>query len=157
MTIIKLLEFEEGIRARPYLCPNGYPTVGIGKKLGDKCSEQELKERYSFYLPEPVARQWLLRDVQDLTDRLSNHPEIGIAFNSQNNARKAILLSMGYQMGVSGLAKFKNFLSSMRARDYDGAVVHMLDSKWARSDSTERAKRHASQILGGEWLEVYRG
>ena len=36
MNISKMLEIEEGYRSEPYLCSEGYPTVGIGWRIGDK-------------------------------------------------------------------------------------------------------------------------
>jgi len=42
MTIRKLLEFEEGLKLKPYKCPAGKLTIGIGRNLEDRgITEQE--------------------------------------------------------------------------------------------------------------------
>ncbi len=51
-----------------------------------------------------------------------------------------ILYHMAYQMGVSGLLKFKNMIKCLQEKDYIGASKEMLDSKWAKQ-TPNRAKR----------------
>ncbi len=36
MNLLDVLQFEEGFRAKAYHCSEGYPTIGIGTKLGPK-------------------------------------------------------------------------------------------------------------------------
>ena len=62
---------------------------------------------------------------------------------------KTVLVCMAYQMGTRGLYKFRNMWASIGQQDYDSAAVHMLDSKWARSDSPSRALRMAEMMANG--------
>ena len=32
----KIIFFEEGFRAKPYYCSENFPTIGIGRRIGDK-------------------------------------------------------------------------------------------------------------------------
>ena len=34
--ITSLLQYEEGFREKPYVCSEGYPTVGTGIRIGPK-------------------------------------------------------------------------------------------------------------------------
>jgi len=55
-----------------------------------------------------------------------------------NPTRTGVLVEMVFQMGVAGVAEFKNFLAAIRSRDWDTAANEMLDSKWAKQ-TPERA------------------
>ena len=55
---------------------------------------------------------------------------------------------MCYQMGVSGVSKFKKTLLYLENREFRMASIEMLDSKWAKSDSPQRAKRLSDIIKG---------
>ena len=68
--------------------------------------------------------------------------------------RQAVLVDMAYQMGGTGLAKFKNMLSAIRTADWSAAHDALLDSAVARSQAPEREERNAEMLLTGEWPEV---
>ena len=61
---------------------------------------------------------------------------------------------MAYQMGVTGLSKFKNMLTAVELGDFDEAANQALDSRWARQ-TPERATRHAEMLRVGEILPYY--
>ena len=96
-----LLEKEEGFRAKPYLCSEGYPTVGYGQRIGAK------------------------------------------------NQPLSVLISMAYQLGVDGLAEFKNMLAAIKDERWQEAETHALDSLWAKQ-TPARAKRHARVLATGK-------
>ena len=50
-----------------------------------------------------------------------------------------MIYEMCYQMGVSGFSKFKKTIQYLSDKNYDKASREMLDSKWARRDSPNRA------------------
>ena len=47
---------------------------------------------------------------------------------------------MVYQMGLSAFSKFKKTIYLLETEQYKDAAEEMLDSKWARKDSPNRAK-----------------
>ena len=47
---------------------------------------------------------------------------------------------MIYQIGFSGVRKFKKTIRYIKEDNFSLAAEEMLDSKWARSDSPNRAK-----------------
>jgi lysozyme len=144
---VKLLLAEEDFRSKPYLCSQGYPTVGVGQRIGPKGAGLEL---YQFTLPKAVAIAWLEANVSSIIEQLSQHPEITAAFANCNLARQTVLVSMAYQMGVSGLAGFEQTLSSLAGGLWFDAKLHALDSHWARIQSRNRALRHAMTLATGE-------
>ena len=56
----------------------------------------------------------------------------------EDNA-KEVLCEMIYQMGFSGVSKFKNMIKALQNRDYKLASIEMLDSRWAKQ-TPNRAK-----------------
>lgn len=62
---------------------------------------------------------------------------------------------MCFQMGVAGVAGFKNTLTFVKNKEWDRAYNGCLNSKWAREDSPNRAKRVATVLRDGT-LEEYR-
>ena len=71
--------------------------------------------------------------------------------SAMDSVRFGVLMNMCYQMGIDGLAKFKQALAAMQAENWPEASVQMLDSTWAKVQSPARAQRLATQIVTGEW------
>jgi len=66
--------------------------------------------------------------------------------NSLPRVAKGILQEMVYQMGLTGVRGFKNTLTLLEKGEFDKAADGMLDSKWAKKDSPERAKILAEEM-----------
>lgn len=150
--IIQILNFEEGFREKPYIDTEGYPTVGTGFKIGPKGAPMS---HYQFTLPKEASDAWLLSFVDKTARQMLDNKAIFFAMNQCNDARQDVLLSMAYQMGVAGLAAFKNTLSMVVAGNFTGAAAGMLNSKWA-AQTPKRAKRHAEVMRTGTY-DVYAG
>ena len=149
--ITSLLQYEEGFREKPYLCSEGYPTVGTGIRIGPKGAALS---NYQFTVPREVDAVWLQYKLNEcMRDMLSNE-RISKAINVLDEARTAVLVSMAYQMGVAGLAQFKNTLYLVETKQFEEAAKAMLDSKWARQ-TPNRARRHAEQMRSGLWCPEY--
>lgn len=151
--IFKLLEREEGWSSKPYLCSEGYPTIGFGFRIGPKDAPLKL---YRLKISRALGVAWLAEEVQRTMDDMQKHPEIVAAMASCNDARKAILISMAYQMGADGLAKFDNTLKAVAEQHWSDAQAGMTASLWGRKQSPNRANRHALQMLRGQWLTDYK-
>lgn len=150
-TIVDVIHFEEGWRSKPYLCSEGYPTVGYGFKIGPKGADIGM---YQFTLPLDAGGLWLMSLIdQKLADMMRDNG-ISSALDACCDARKAVLVSMAYQMGVAGLAGFKNTLKAISEKRWTDAANGMLDSLWAKQ-TPGRAKRHAEQMRSGVWAKEY--
>ncbi|MGL4516793.1 MAG: glycoside hydrolase family protein [Shewanella sp.] len=150
-TIAKLLKYEEGYRAKPYYCSENYPTIGIGLRIGPKGAPLS---QYEMDMPVQVAECWLQCYVDNLMADMYATPTIKAAMHACDSARVAVLVSMGYQLGVKGLAGFKNTLKAVAEKRWDDAAKGMLDSKWAKQ-TPARAQRHAEQMRTGVWFGGY--
>ena len=120
----------EGFRNKVYSCPAGKLTIGYGTNL----EARGLTEGEASYL--------LMNDVMLIEENLKAHHLI-----FENVKINAVLIDMAYQMGVSGLLKFKNMLASIRSGDYQDAAEHLLDSNYAKQ-TPSRAEANATVLRG---------
>lgn len=150
--IIQILNFEEGFREKPYIDTEGYPTVGTGFKIGPKGAPLS---HYQFTLPKEVSDAWLISFLNKTIDKMNDNESILLAGEACSQPRNDILISMAYQMGVAGLAGFKNTLAMIARGDFGGAAAGMLNSKWAKQ-TPARAKRHAEVMRTGTY-DAYNG
>lgn len=124
--VAHILMQEEGLRLEPYRCPAGKLTIGFGHNLDDRPITMETAK---YMLFEDVFVDTEL--VEDLVGDLSDLPQVVVV----------ILIAMSFQLGFAGLLGFKKMLAKVKLRDWKGMRAEMLDSKWARVDSPERAAR----------------
>lgn len=143
--IIEILHAEEGYREQPYRCTEGYPTIAGGIRIGPKGASLA---NYTFTVPLVVDDCWMQYLVDDIRREMRKCPAISAALNLCNEAREDVLISMAYQMGVDGLATFKNTLKMIATGDYENAAAGMLNSLWARQ-TPRRAQRHAEAMRSG--------
>ena len=147
MNTLELISYEEGYRMKPYLCSEGYPTIGIGKRIGPKGADLSL---YEFTVNEHVAQAWLLEEVIKIERSLVKHEWYCVL----DEDRKIIITSMAYQLGMTGLLKFKNMIAALEREDWTEAGLAAVDSKWYRQ-TKQRAERHAKVLYCGSIKEVY--
>ena len=150
--IISLLNVEEGYSETPYYCSAGYPTIGVGQRIGPKGAPLKL---YEFTVSKALAAVWLADKVKETLADMDKYPNIRAAMAVCNEPRQAILISMAYQMGADGLSKFTNTLKSVATQNWHAAQAGMLASKWAKQ-TPNRAERHAIQMLTGSWYPEYK-
>ncbi|MCP1601447.1 lysozyme [Aeromonas caviae] len=154
-SIYALVKYEEGWRSKPYLCTEKYPTVGFGFRIGPQGADINL---YQFSLPVRAGEAWLDAILSNLEGDMRRVPQLAMAMQAceRDPARMAVLQSMAYQMGVPGLAAFKNTLQAVIERRWNDVAAGMLNSRWARQ-TPERAQRHAQQMRTGLWDPEYGG
>ena len=128
---IEQVKLDEGFSDKMYLCTAGYNTIGYGYNLDVGMSEEEAELLLIHRLQKvDIALQRNIVWYKNATPELQN-----------------ILCNCAYQMGVSGLLKFKKALAAMEAKDYEKAAEELLDSKWSRQTSL-RANRLADRVRG---------
>jgi len=124
---------DEGLRLKPYTCPAGYLTIGVGRNLeGRGISKSE-----AFTL--------LDNDINACLADLASFAWWG----ALNPVRQKALLNMRFQLGSGGFRGFTQMLAALEKRDFVAAAAAARASKWARSDSPERAARVTAQIETG--------
>jgi lysozyme len=141
-----IIRLEEGLRLKPYRCSEGCPTIGFGEKIGDKGDPLP-----NITTTKEEALIFLRKRISEIIPRLISHNTV--AWNNCNRQQQAILISMAYQVGVSGLLAFKKMWKAIEMRDFKEAGKQMLDSKWA-VQTRNRAVRHSNTMSSGN-LDMY--
>lgn len=122
------LKYEEGFRHTPYRCTSGFWTVGYGHR----CS-------YNMgYVSKYKAERILLADIA-----IADAGVKRLLYGSHPPEVEFILVSMSFQIGVTGVYKFKKMLFHINNHDYVNAAMEMRDSKW-RTQTGSRCERLAS-------------
>tara|TARA_R110000851_G_scaffold16857_1_gene54299 strand:+ start:158 stop:586 length:429 start_codon:yes stop_codon:yes gene_type:complete len=135
--IIEMLRLHEGVKTHVYTDHLGYETIGVGrcirKNVGLGLSDDEI----NYLLSNDVSR------VTAELGRFKWFPEL-------NEARRDAMINLCFQLGLTKLLKFKNFLASMEDGDYELASTHLLDSLYARQ-TPARADEIAEMIVSGKY------
>lgn len=146
--IIQRLVLHEGVSLKCYICPAGYPTIGVGRNLKtNPLTQDEIKVcgDYMHGITKNAAFYLLRNDIE----RVIKDCKKKIPFWSQlDDERKYALIDLTFQLGIGGVLKFKNMLASMGVGNWKDAAEHCLDSKYAQQTPT-RAKRIARTIETG--------
>lgn len=150
--LIDRITENEGYRQDVYECSNGIPTVGIGFALKDlDVAPDEAYEIVKWQIENKlirVSKEWSQKKVGKLvanrhlrwTEKLSWYVNLPPKI-------KGILIEMSFQMGIRGVSKFRKMLVAMEKADWEEAAKEMLDSKWAKKDSPQRANRLADIVI----------
>ena len=148
--IIQRLVMHEGISLKLYRCTKGYSTIGVGRNLDTNplsddekilCGDIEsgITKSAAFYL--------LRNDI----DRVIKECEKNFAiWERLDDERQYALIDMVFQLGLSGVKKFKKMLSAMGVGDWKEAARQCLDSKYAQQTPV-RARRIAKTIETGKF------
>jgi lysozyme len=138
------LERDEGLILHAYPDHLGYTTIGYGRMIDQRKGGGITKEEALYLLRNDVAR-------------VTNQLAVALPwFRGLSEPRQAVLLNMGFQMGVgndeppSGLLGFHSALAAMRDEHWHDAAEQMRRSEWAKQ-TPKRCARLAYQIETGEW------
>lgn len=113
----------EGLRLRPYLCPAGVPTLGLGSTFyldgrKVKLTDPAISEETAVRLAEAVAERVYIPGVLRLCPRAAENPGHLVA-----------LADFAYNLGVGRLAS-STLRRKYNAGDLEGAKVEL--KKWVR-------------------------
>jgi len=122
---------EEGFERYPYYDERHFLTIGIGHNL----DAQEL--------PDVAINALYDYDIAACRRDLLKHAPV---YSKLNYARKAVLVDIRFNTGLSGLLKFENMFAMLEKEDYAGAADAILDSEIA----TERKERLAKIMRTGK-------
>ena len=104
---------------------------------------------------EPLAYRKMIGMIEVNEKTLLNNPDLYRCYFHLNDKRKAVMLSIVYQIGIYGALKFKKMLGALERADYSAAADEMLNSLAARQ-TPNRWKRNAEQMRSGELNAFYK-
>jgi len=109
------LILHEGLRLKPYHCPAGKLTIGIGRNLEDKG------------ITEKEALMLLENDIQECLEDLKT---IFNKFDMLPESAQSVLVDMRFNLGHEGFRKFKNMIKAGKQQNFHSAAREMKDSLW---------------------------
>ena len=138
MNLERLMESvkqHEGYRNKVYLDTLGKRTVGVGHL----CTEDWWEDDKEY------EEEFLMKILEeDLQEAIEGASTLMLQYDCSDIDEKAheILIEMVFQLGMTGVSKFKNMWKALSEHNYTGASYEMLDSKWAKQ-TPNRAKSMA--------------
>lgn len=133
---------DEGVSLRAYTCPSGYLTIGVGHRLRE--NEIAVSE-ISLETAGAILRRDIERAVHDLECVFGIH-----CMDAWSEDRQHALINMMFQLGRTRFLSFENMIAAIQCGDWQEAACQCLDSKYARKDAPERARRVAQKLYPGE-------
>lgn len=106
----------EGMRLKPYRCPAGKLTIGVGRNLDDNGISH--------------AEAMMMLD-NDIHQAQVEAAKTFAWFESLSPARKDVIVSMLFNMGMFRFSRFTKFFMAVAEKDFEKAASEMLNSLWA--------------------------
>ncbi len=116
MKLIDSIKIHEGYVSRVYKDSLGIDTIGYGFAIKD------------LNLEEDICQIILQRKLESLEKRINKRFEW---YKDMPQPIKDVVAEMCYQMGVTGVSKFKKTINFLKNKQWRRASVEMLDSRWA--------------------------
>jgi lysozyme len=132
--LIKQLKKHEGVELKPYKCTSNKLTIGIGRNLED------------VGISEHEAEYLLMNDLDTYMTAAKTYDW----YAGLNDARKAVIVNMLFNMGQTNFNKFLKMKQALDVGDYAEAAKQMLDSRWAKQVKGRSAEL-AKQMETGKW------
>lgn len=155
VTLYQMIKFDEGEKLSLYLDTEGYQTIGVGHL----CVMSSSREKAVAHLDKILGRsthgritqqESTLLFNQDVQKSLREIERTGLMdiYTASNEARRAALVNLMFNLGGPRLLGFRNALKAWRAKDYQKAADEFLDSRWA-SQVKSRSVRVTECIRNG--------
>jgi len=117
------IKAHEGFVAKVYLDSLGKATIGYGHLLTE---EDDFVEGviYDKDILEELFDKDFNKAVQGAEELLEDYVVAPLA--------KEVIIEMVFQLGKTGVSKFKNMFAALKEYDYTRAAAEMLNSAWYR-------------------------
>jgi lysozyme len=132
--LIKQLKKHEGVELKPYKCTSNKLTIGIGRNLED------------VGISEHEAEFLLMNDLDTYMTAAKTYDW----YAGLNDARKAVIVNMLFNMGQTNFNKFLKMKQALDVGDHAEAAKQMLDSRWAKQVKGRSAEL-SKQMEAGKW------
>jgi len=115
MDIKDLLIKHENLKLKPYICPAGHLTIGVGRNLDD------------LGISEDEAMYILENDIKRVKSELR---EIFPKFDELPENVKMVLIDMDFNLGKSRFLTFRKMIEAVKNRDWAKMIEEMKNSHW---------------------------
>lgn len=128
-----VLKKHEADRLDLYKCSAGKWTIGVGRNIEDNGIRQD------------ESNLMLDNDVKDVLKKCREKFDW---FCGLSETRRIVVASMVFNLGMTGFKKFRKTIICIQIKEYEGAALEMLDSKWAEQVG-RRAVELADMMVEG--------
>ena len=128
MNMDRLLESvkkHEGYRNKVYLDTLGKRTVGVGHLCVEDFWEDDKEYEEKFLMT--ILEHDLQSAIKGAKDLMQEHGCMDI-----DEVAEELIIEMVFQLGKTGVSKFRNMWKHLSALEYASAASEMLDSRWAK-------------------------
>lgn len=116
----KQLIEHEGLRPSAYQDSLGYWTIGVGRLIDARKGGRITHDEAMFLLDNDIAQ--CVGQLRGALDWFAREDEI----------RQRALIDLAFNLGISGLLKFRNTLAAWARKDYAAAARGLEKSLWYR-------------------------
>jgi lysozyme len=136
----ELIAMEEGRKHVAYPDQYGIPTIGIGHK------DRTMVLGATTWNEEKINTMF----EADYIDKVTGLTRALPWFGGLDSVRQAYVVSMAFQMGLTGALGFHNTLDCLRLKQWMDAAAGVRHSKWY-GQTHDRAERAAVAFETGAW------
>ena len=115
----------EGYRNKVYLDTLGKRTVGVGHLCVEDFWEDDKEYEEKFLMT--ILEHDLQTAIKSAKKLIADH-----GCMDMDEIAEEIVIEMVFQLGKTGVSKFKNMWKALSELNYVGASFEMLDSRWAK-------------------------
>jgi len=112
----------EGLKLKPYRCPAGKLTIGVGRNL----EERGITEEEALYL----LNNDISVCIEDLKKIFVDTDADSEGFETLPETVQRVLLDMRFNLGATGFRSCKKMIQAIKEKNFAQAVLEMQDSKW---------------------------
>jgi len=132
MTVKDFIIKHEGFKLKPYICPAGKLTIGVGRNIEDN----GISEDEAMYLLENDIKR-CESELREIFPNFDSLPE---------NVRMA-LIDMDFNLGKPRFLTFKKLIQAVKEGDFKKAAEEAKNSRWCRQVG-ERCKDVYNMLTG---------
>lgn len=146
---IQRLVVNEGMRLKPYKCPAGFKTIGIGRNLETNPLTPEEKAFIGHNVDEGINAEQAFflcrRDIAKVKAELDRYLPW---WRDLNIDRQFVMVDLCFNMGINKLLRFEKTLNSIATGFYIKAGEQLMQSLYAKQVG-KRAERNAKCLQTG--------
>lgn len=113
--LMEQLKRHEGLSLESYQDSLGIWSIGFGRNV------QTMK------ISEYLAKDWLKEDIEKVEKQLESYYPV---VNRLSSNRQIVLLNMTFNLGLTGVGKFKKMWRAINSGNFIEASAQMKDSLW---------------------------
>ena len=136
--LLESVKKHEGYRNKVYLDTLGKRTVGVGHLCVEDWWDDNVEYEEKFLMD--ILQKDLQESIRGARELMEEH-----GCKDIDEKAEELLIEMVFQLGKTGLSKFRKMWDALAEKNYIGASYEMLDSRWSKQ-TPNRAKSMAEQM-----------